>query len=62
MIPCQIKGVSSTPVNSIGQALNYVTITAEVGQAAVLKPYVMELPITIVEQDILEQLGAHIQF
>lgn len=62
MIPCQIKRVSSTPVNFIGQALNYVTITAENGQAAVLKPYVMELPITIVGWDVLEKWGAHIQF
>lgn len=62
VVPCQIRGVSSTPVKSIGQATTFVSIVSEDGQVAVLKPYVMEVPITILGRDLLEQWGAHIQF
>lgn len=62
IIPCHIKGVSSAPVRSIGQALNHITIQSEDGQIAVLKPYILEVPLNIIGRDILEQWGAYIQF
>lgn len=62
IIPCQIKGVAKTPVQSIGLATQFVTLISQDGQVAVIKPYVLDVPLNILGRDVLEQWGAHIEF
>lgn len=62
IIPCNIKGVSKTPVNTIGQATMHIHIKNEEGQVAVIKPYILEVPVSILGRDVLEQWGAYIHF
>ena len=61
-IPCQIKGVGKAPVRSIGLATQFVTFTSQDGQLAVLKPYILDVPLNILGRDVLEQWGAHLEF
>lgn len=62
IVPCHIKGVGNTPVHSIGLATQFVTFTSQDGQMAVLKPYILDVPLNILGRDVLEQWGAHLEF
>lgn len=58
---CHLRGVNNQPITQIEQSSDHVQFESMDGQIAVLKPYILHLPINILGRNILEQWEAYLQ-
>ena len=54
-ISCQIAGISQTKVQDIYQNLQIYPCEGPKGQPTILRPYVINAPLNLIERDLLTQ-------